>query len=551
MDWITLLRSLQSDFIKRLTSGCLLHCETEGQYSELTVISGERLKTLREFCWQMAEKYKRTSAVRDVFISNLKGKLGEEVVKERLADFVTEVDYEKRFGVGDGKVDFTLTFDSSVGIAVKSRHGNINKVRWSINSEEVQKNAVVVCILIQEEVNEAQPEYHLFLAGFLPTQMIKLKTGKISFGIGQLLYGGGLRCYLEQLESFTDFNSYNQKPPLEKYNPKKETSYQQQKQQFVKRNLYPEQNDYLRFHHGDMNLLYVKLGDECFEKGQYNTAINHYNQALKLNFKDADIYYKRGLAHYQLGDYEGAIADYTQAIRINPYYGKVYNKIGLARYQLGDYEGAIADYTQAIRMNPHDAIAYRNRAEVRYHIGDYQGAIEDYTQANKINPNDDNFYDKSNNSRLNLGVFKQPIDSFPQAIKMSPNDAIGYKNRGNARYDQGDYQGAIEDYTQAIKMNPNDVDAYYNRGNVLYDQGDYQGAIEDYTQAIKMNPNDADAYYNRGNARYHLGDKQGVIDDFHKAADLYRKEGKLEEHKNVRERILDLEIEESLDILNF
>lgn len=556
MDWITLLRSLQSDFIKRLTSGCLLHCETEGQYSELTVISGERLKTLREFCWQMAEKYKRTSAVRDVFISNLKGKLGEEVVKERLAAFVTEVDYEKRFGIGDGKVDFTLTFDPSVGIAVKSRHGSIHKVRWTINAEEVQKNAVVVCILIQEEVNEAQPEYHLFFAGFLPTQMIKLRTGKISFGVEQLLYGGGLRCYLEQLESFTHLNSYNQKSSIEKYKPQQELSYQQPlekykpqqepsyqqppKQQFTKANFSYEQNDYLRFHNGDLNLLYVKQGDESFEKKQYNAAINHYNQALKLNSKDADTYYKRGLAHYHLGSYEKAITDYTQVIQINPYYGKVYTKLGLARDQLGDYEGAIADYTQAIKINPNDAVAYRNRADIRYHIGDYHGAIEDYHQAIKINPNSSNFGDSN-----------RVIELFSQSIEMNPNDVIGYKKRGNSRFDLGDYKGAIDDYTQVIKMNPNDADAYYNRGHARYDLGDYQGAIEDYTQVLKMNPNDADTYYNRGYARYNLGDKQGVIDDFQKAAEFYRKEGKLEKHKNVREKILDLEIEESLDILNF
>ncbi|WP_414587046.1 tetratricopeptide repeat protein [Scytonema sp. PCC 10023] len=556
MDWITLLRSLQSDFIKRLTSGCLLHCETEGQYSELTVISGERLKILREFCWQMAEKYKRTSAVRDVFISNLKGKLGEEVVKERLAAFVTEVDYEKRFGVGDGKVDFTLTFDPSVGIAVKSRHGSLNKVRWSINSEEVQKNAVVVCIFIQEDVNEAQPEYHLFFAGFLPTQMIKLRTGKISFGVEQLLYGGGLRCYLEQLESLTHLNSYNQKSPIEKYKPQQEPSYQQPiekykpqqeasyqqppKQQFTKTNFSYEPNDYLRFHNGDLNLLYLKQGDESFEKKQYNAAINHYNQALKLNSKDADTYYKRGLAHYHLGSYEKAIADYTLVIQINPYYGKVYTKLGLARYHLGDYEGAIADYTQAIRINPNDAVAYRNRADIRYHVGDYDGAIEDYNQAIKINPNSSNFGDSN-----------RAIELFSQSIEMNPNDVVGYKNRGNSRFDLGDHKGAIEDYTQVLKMNPNDADAYYNRGHARYDLGDYQGAIEDYTQVLKMNPNDADAYYNRGYARYNLGDKQGVIDDFQKAAEFYRKEGKLEEHKNVREKILDLEIEESLDILNF
>ncbi|OBQ15067.1 MAG: hypothetical protein AN481_19895, partial [Aphanizomenon flos-aquae LD13] len=71
MDWITLLSSLQSDFLQRFTSGYLLHCETEGQHSELTIISGDRLKALRRFCWLMAEKYKRTSPVRDVFINNL------------------------------------------------------------------------------------------------------------------------------------------------------------------------------------------------------------------------------------------------------------------------------------------------------------------------------------------------------------------------------------------------------------------------------------------------------------------------------------------------
>jgi hypothetical protein len=119
MDWTTLLQSQQADFIQRLKSGCVLHCETKGQHSELTVISDERLKQLRDFCWVMAEKYKRMSPVREVFINNMKGKLAEEVVQARLAGLVTEVDYEKRLS-GDGKVDFRLTSDPSIGIQVKA-----------------------------------------------------------------------------------------------------------------------------------------------------------------------------------------------------------------------------------------------------------------------------------------------------------------------------------------------------------------------------------------------------------------------------------------------
>ncbi len=511
MDWITLLRSLQSDFIKRLTSGSLLHCETEGQYSELTIISGERLRALREFCWLMAEKYKRVLPVRDVFISYLKGKLGEEVVKERLADFITEVDYEKRFG-GDGNIDFTLTSDPSIGIEVKSRHGRIDRVRWSISSEEVEKNAVVVCILIQEDVSEAQSEYHLFLAGFLPTQMIKLKTGKISFGIEQLLYGGGLWCYLEQLQSSVN-NSSRQQPPIYKYLPKPETLSKPINNHLLKSSFQPQLENYLQSRDEDLNVIYIKMGDKFFEKGEYTSAITNYNQALQVNHGDIDLYYKRGLAHYQTGDYEAAIADYSQAIQINIHDAKSYNKRGLALYQLGRLEEAINDYTQAIRINPNVAVAYKNRAEARSHVGDNQGAIEDYTQA----------------------------------IKINPNYADAYKNRGIARY----LLGSQPTFPQAIKINPQDAIAYKKRGNARSDLGDFEGAIEDYTQAIQIHPNYADAYYNRGNIRLEIADKQGAIEDFQKAADIYRKEGKLEALKDTRERILDLEIEESLDILNF
>ncbi|BCL35495.1 hypothetical protein NSMS1_19420 [Nostoc sp. MS1] len=494
----------------------------------------------------MAEKYKRVSPVRDVFISYLKGKLGEEVVKERLADLITEVDYEKRIG-GDGKIDFTLTANPAIGIEVKSRHGNIDRVRWSISAEEVEKNAVVVCIFIQEDVNEAQSAYHLLLAGFLPTQMIKLKTGKISFGIEQLLYGGGLWGYLENLQASVINHHFQQAQPIYQYEPQPSLSTKINKNYSIQpaftntKNIlsYPQQEE--------VNSDYTKIGDECFAKGEYTASINNYTQALQLNKYDAELYYKRGLAYYQLGDYEQAIADYSQAININLHDAKSYHKRGLALSQLAAYEAAIEDYTQAIRINPHAAVVYRNRAEARSHLGDNQGAIEDYTQAIKINPQYADIYKSRGISRYLLGT----QSGFTQTIKINPHDANAYKNRGNARADIGDYVGAIEDYTQAIQINPHAADAYYNRGNARYDLGDEEGAIADYTQAIQINSNYADAYYNRGNVRSEIKDKQAAIADFQKAAEIYRQEGKLEALKDTRERILELEIEESIDILNF
>ena len=198
MDGKTILQAQQTDFINRLKSGNLFQCDHPGQHSELTVIIGDRLEKLRDFCWDMANKYKRSSShIRDLFVNNMKGKLGEEVVKTRLGDLLTEVDYEKYQG-GDGKVDFTLTADSSIGIQVKARQGQFD-LEWSISQEEINKNAVLVCILIQESVNEAQSQYHLVLAGFLPTNMTTVTGGEARVKINELLYSGGLRSYLESL----------------------------------------------------------------------------------------------------------------------------------------------------------------------------------------------------------------------------------------------------------------------------------------------------------------------------------------------------------------
>lgn len=541
MDWITVLRSLQSDFINRLSSGSLLRCQNEGQYSELTIISGERLMGLRNFCWQMAEKYKRVSPVREVFISFLKGKLGEEVVKERLASLITEVDYEKRIG-GDGNVDFTLNSNPLIGIEVKSRCGTIDKVRWSISSQEVEKNAVIVCVLIQENVNEAQSEYNLILAGFLPTEMVKLRTGKIAFGIEQLLYGGGLVCYLEQLQSqhHAQYQHTNRdKLAIYQYAPQAITNGNASRSGLFKPK-YEHETDDLQRSPDELIALYIQAGNDSFERGNYEMAIISYQGALKLS-NDADFYYKIASARYQLGDYEGTISDCMRAINLNPNHANAYQKSGLARYQISDCEGAIADFSQAIRVNPYDTFGYINRAYARSQLGDNQGAIEDYSYAIKLNPNADD----GNKS------ISPKIRSFFQAFKINPDDAKGYNNRANLRYDMGDYEGAVSDYSEALKINPDDVDSLFNRANARYDFGYKEGAIEDYNQVIKINPDDADAFFSRGNIKYELSDKLGAFEDFQKATNLYSKQGKLLELRNTREIILDLEIEASLDILNF
>src|SRR5690606_31514417 len=73
-------------------------------------------------------------------------------------------------------------------------------------------------------------------------------------------------------------------------------------------------------------------------------AIQDYDQAQALGYRDARLYNNRGKAWHRLEDAQKAIADYNEALRINPEYTKAYENRGDVQRQAGKYEAAIKDY---------------------------------------------------------------------------------------------------------------------------------------------------------------------------------------------------------------
>ncbi|MDH6107158.1 tetratricopeptide repeat protein, partial [Anabaenopsis tanganyikae CS-531] len=399
MDWQTILQAQQKDFINRLKSGNLFQCDHPGQHGELTVITSDRLPQLRRFCWDMANKYKGSSShIRDLFVNNMKGKLGEEVVKTRLGDLLTEVDYEQYQG-GDGKVDFTLAADSSIGIQVKARQGKFNEIEWSISQEEINKNAVLVCILIEEEVSEAQNEYHLVLAGFLPTNMTTVRGGKARVKINELLYSSGLRSYLENLTA----SPGNDTQPA-KLNPNAKA--------------------------------YLNSGNVYRNQQKWDLALANFNQAIKLNPNYTKAYNNRGNVYYNQQKWDLALADFNQAIKLNPNYAAAYKNRGDVYRNQQKWDLALADFNQAIKLHPNYAAAYNNRGDVYRNQQKWDLGLADFNQAIKLNPNYAAAYKNRGDVYRNQHKWDLGLADFNQAIKLNPNYAQAYINRGDVYYNQ-------------------------------------------------------------------------------------------------------------------
>jgi tetratricopeptide (TPR) repeat protein len=181
-----------------------------------------------------------------------------------------------------------------------------------------------------------------------------------------------------------------------------------------------------------------------------------------------------------------------------------------------------------------------DRGVDKYKKKDFKGAIEDFNHALDLDANNlsVDIYNQRGYSLLQLGKYTEAINDLNQYIQDNPNEYYSRSYRASAYYKLGKYQQSIDDYSKALEINSNDVNSYFNRGNAYYQQGKYEKAASDYSRAIALNYDPlGDAYYGRGNTYSQRGDKQNAIKDYQKAAELYEKQGKTKEYKNVLDKI--------------
>jgi tetratricopeptide (TPR) repeat protein len=228
----------------------------------------------------------------------------------------------------------------------------------------------------------------------------------------------------------------------------------------------------------------------------------------------------RGKAYAKKGDYDRAIEDFNEAVGLIPTYVDAFVNRCAAYALSGQHDRAIQDCTEAIRLNPHAAYAFNNRSYAYRQKGDYNRAIADADEAILLDPTlAGAFIDRGAAYRMK-GRLERALQDYDQALRLDPNDAKAVSDRGLLRYEMRQFELAIQDFDESIRLAPNLANTYAARGNAYAMTRHYELAVEDYGRAIALNPHDAEILYNRGTVLRAMGEKRRAAADFAKARQL-------------------------------
>ncbi|MEG4997434.1 tetratricopeptide repeat protein [Microcoleus sp. B4-D4] len=132
---------------------------------------------------------------------------------------------------------------------------------------------------------------------------------------------------------------------------------------------------------------YFLKGNRLKDAGNFDGAIENYQQALEFNPAEAEVHKKLGEVYILQGEFARAIAQCNLALKFQPNFAAAYLTLGNALQAEEKLEMAIKAYLQALEIQPEFAEASANLGSMYYKLGQLEQATNCYQKALALNPN--------------------------------------------------------------------------------------------------------------------------------------------------------------------
>lgn len=104
----------------------------------------------------------------------------------------------------------------------------------------------------------------------------------------------------------------------------------------------------------------MQSGNEEYRRGNYEAAMNAFQQVVRQKPDNPLAHYNLGTALYKRGQFKMAAAAFQASLLTGESRAATYYNLGNAQFQSGELDKAIESYRHALRLTPTDADAKHN-----------------------------------------------------------------------------------------------------------------------------------------------------------------------------------------------
>ena len=252
-------------------------------------------------------------------------------------------------------------------------------------------------------------------------------------------------------------------------------------------------------------------GDKALAEKQFDQAIASYEQAVKIDDGDPDLYYNLALAQANAKKYDEASATIDKALKLKPAEAAFIEmkkrvsdfklnemltqargvlEVGDQAYKSGDYNGALKKYEEARAMVPESRQSgiWAQVGRCYAQLKNRDEAVKAFTKAIEISPDDPAYRKALAQYYMNEKKYDEALNLYadPRTAGSDPVDKVMF-DMGMAQNKAGNAEVAMLAFERALKTNPHNAEAYYELGALLfYEKKDYKGAQQMLNKYVEL-----------------------------------------------------------------
>ncbi|MBW3535998.1 MAG: tetratricopeptide repeat protein [Gemmatimonadetes bacterium] len=210
----------------------------------------------------------------------------------------------------------------------------------------------------------------------------------------------------------------------------------------------------------------------------------------------------RGVSAFEREDYRSALQAFQEVLATGRAFADVRNKAGLCHAMLGETEAALRQFEAALEQNDAYAEAHVNRGLVLNELGRHEEAQKAFSRAQELDTRDGTVFPSELGNRLavthaKLGdlylIAGRPAlaaEAYAAGLEVRPRFLDIRSKLAEALLEMGEPEKALRELEAILESNPGFTSARIRLGVVLRRLGERERAIEEWRRCQREDPRD-------------------------------------------------------------
>lgn len=266
------------------------------------------------------------------------------------------------------------------------------------------------------------------------------------------------------------------------------------------------------------------IGDDYYDQGDYQSALEAYNNAIELDPENSTYYTNKGFGLLSLNQFDEASSSFGKALNLDSENADAWTGKGWSLLNMMQANAALDAFDKALDLDSENELALCGKGWTLLNMAQYYAASDAFDKA--LGLNSENSYSLAGKGFVlfNLGQYDSALNVFDKALDLNSGNAVALSGKGYILLVKEEYSAASDSFDEALNLNPMPIfaqESFCGKGWALLSNGEYSTASDTFDKALNLNSQNVVALCGKGWSLYYLGENDGALAAFNEALSIY------------------------------